>query len=422
MQRLSGYRANARFWLKVYLVVGSLALAFGLIVYSNHLVGRMRLNAQATGRLFSRYVADVLFEADPDGSILNELNAVIRDSHLPIIVTVLDGRPVLWHRVPVAPRTREDFNLVFEMDVKHPPNEKMRRLVELCHEFDKINKPIPVHVVGTESATGFVHYGKPELENELRWMPFVLLAVFLAFMGIGLQALRYLKVSEQRSVWVGLAKETAHQLGTPLSSLLGWTHLIRERVDAGDPGRVIVALEEMEVDLERMRKVTDRFSKIGSLPERTAVDLGSVLERTAEYLSRRLPASRSGSTIIVGNTSAPFVWGNEELLEWVFENLLRNAIDSLGTGQGTVDLSAKATPNGKHVEVMVRDTGRGIAPGLRDRIFRPGVTTRKRGWGLGLALVRRIVEQYHEGSIRLVESHVGRGTTFAVRLPVARNN
>ncbi len=418
MSALSNYRANARLWLKGYILVGVAALTLGLVLYSNHLILRMRENAESTSRLFSRYIANVLFEISDDGS-LADLREVIRDSHLPIIITVLDGRPILWHGVPVDERTEEDLEMLVDMDVDDPPTPKLRKLVELYREFDRMHPPIPIHVRGVAEPQGYVHYGKPELEFELRMMPFVMLAVFLVFMGVAIQALRYLKLSEQRSIWVGLARETAHQLGTPLSALMGWTQVIGDRARAGETQAVIDAVGEMEVDLERMRKVVDRFGKIGAEPERRAVDVRPLVERTVEYFSRRLPRARADSTITAELDDVPPVLGNAELLEWVLENLVRNAVDALGDTPGRITIRARRSGDGRHVEIAVHDSGRGIEPGLGERIFRPGVTTKKRGWGLGLALARRIVVDYHGGSIRVADSHPSRGTTFVVRLPVA---
>jgi hypothetical protein len=174
----------------------------------------------------------------------------------------------------------------------------------------------------------------------------------------------------------------------------------------------------MEIDLERLRKVTDRFSKIGSAPELGTVDLGPILERTVAYFRRRLPTHKGADkSIDLAPVDVPAVRGSEQLLEWVFENLVKNALDALGDGGGRVDISASATD--RYVEVRVRDTGRGVPPAMRDRIFRPGFTTKKRGWGLGLALARRIVEEYHDGSIRLAESRSHEATSFVVKLPVA---
>jgi hypothetical protein len=407
---------NIRFWLKGYLFVGVAVLILAMLLYSNHLIGRIRANSEATSELFSRYMANVLFEVADDGSLAS-LREVVQESDFPIIITVLDGRPVLWHNVPVDPRTDEDFEMLINMDVDNPPTPKLRRLVELYREFDRQNPPIPIRVVGADAQDSYVHFGPSPLERELRYMPFVFLGIFLVFMAVAVQGLRYLKLSEQRSLWVGLAKETAHQLGTPLSAMLGWLQLIRDTATERGYTDIQPALDELDVDLARVNKVTDRFSKIGSLPELVDVDLAPVLERTVAYFLKRLPSLGSNPTLTLSCAEDVRVRGNEELLGWVFENLIKNAIDALGETGGRIELAARRA--GGHVEVTVRDTGRGIPGALRDQVFRPGFTTKRRGWGLGLALARRIVEEYHGGNIRLAESRPGKGTTFVVRLPAA---
>jgi signal transduction histidine kinase len=408
---------SIRFWLKGYLFLGVAVLILVMLLYSNHLIARMRENAEATSRLFSRYMGNVIFEVTDDGRMA-DLREVVRESDLPIIITVLDGRPILWNGVPVEARTEEDLDIAQLMDVDNPPTEKMRKLVELYRGFDKKNPPIPIRVVGADEPSGWVHYGPSPLQRELRYMPFVLLGIFLVFMAVAIQGLRYLKLSEQRSIWVGMAKETAHQLGTPLSAMLGWVQVLKDRAESKGYDDIRSSIAEMEIDVARLSKVTERFSKIGSTPELVPIDIKPVLERTAAYFHKRLPSLKSSASIILTAEPIEHVRGNEELLEWVFENLVKNAIDALGEAGGKIEIHAAPDATKKFVDVTVHDTGRGIPGALRDDVFRPGFTTKRRGWGLGLALARRIVEEYHGGTIRLVDSRPGK-TTFLVRLPAA---
>ena len=407
---------NIRFWLKGYLFLGVAVLTLAMLFYSNHLISRMRDNAEATSRLFSRYMSNVLFEVADDGSLAG-LRAVVQESNFPIIITVLGGKPILWHNVPVDPRTDEDLDMLINMDPDNPPTPKLRKLVELYRDYDRTNPPIPIQVIGVTDVDSYVHFGPSALQRELRYMPFVLLGVFLVFMAVAIQGLRYLKLSEQRSIWVGMARETAHQLGTPLSAMLGWMQVIRDHATEHDNTELGGYIGEMEIDVTRLNKITERFSKIGSTPELVVVDLAPALQRTVAYFEKRLPTLGSKSTISLTSEGPIRVRGNEELLEWVFENLMKNSIDALGESGGRIEITAHR--NGEWVEVTVRDSGRGIPGALRDMVFRPGFTTKRRGWGLGLALARRIVEEYHGGSIRLVESRADRGTTFMVRLPAA---
>ncbi len=409
---------NIRFWLKGYLFLGVAVLILAMLLYSNHLISRMQLNAEATSRLFSRYMSNVLFEVADDGS-LAQLRTVIQESDFPIIITVLGGIPILWHNVPVDERTDEDLAMLMNMDPNKPPTPKLRKLVDLYRNFDKTNSPIPIQVVGAGNTDSYVHFGPSALQRELRYMPFVLLGIFLIFMAVAIQGLRYLKLSEQKSIWVGMARETAHQLGTPLSAMLGWVQVLKDHATERGDSAMGGYVDEMEIDLARLNKISERFSKIGSTPELVVVDLKPALERTVTYFDKRLPTLKSTSALGLSIEGDVRVRGNEELLEWVFENLVKNAIDALGESGGRIDIVARHVGSERMVEVAVRDTGRGIPGALRDLVFRPGFTTKRRGWGLGLALARRIVEEYHGGSIRLAESRAGKGTTFLVRLPAA---
>ncbi len=414
----SDYRGNLRFWLKSYLFIGVALLIVLVFVYTNRVIGRMEEQSRATTRLFSRFIAEVVLQVDDAGK-RGILQGVLAEISLPIILTDVDGRPFVWHRVDIPEAADAEFATLFSIDPKNPPPGKIAKLIALTKKFDAANPPIPVRAGPGGEVQAYVHFGSSKLEDELRSMPFIQLALFLVFMAVGLQGFRYLKLSEQRSIWVGMAKETAHQLGTPLSALLGWTQLLKDQVKEGRMQDVASSVGEMEEDLKRLSKVTERFSKIGSKPELENVSIADVLDRTVNYFHRRLPTLKAHSTLSVTYEETPLVKGNAELLEWVFENLIKNGLDALGDKGGTIEIRTRFEPNRRMVEVYVKDTGRGVPPSLRQRIFSPGFTTKKRGWGLGLALTRRIVEEYHGGEIRLAESQLGKGSTFVVRFPCA---
>jgi signal transduction histidine kinase len=418
MSFLSDYKGNIRFWLKSYFFFGVVLLTLIAFFYSNHVINRMKEQSQATTRLFSRFIADVVLRVDETGkrALLQE---VLHEIKLPIILTDVDGRPLVWHRVGIPEAEDEEFEELLKVDPQNPPPGKISDLIELQKKFDKKNTPVPVKVEGSDIVQGYIHFGSSKLQQELRLMPLIQLAIFLVFMAAGFQGFRYLKLSEQRSIWVGMAKETAHQLGTPLSALLGWMELLKDHSKNRNLEAISSTLNEMEEDLTRLHKVTDRFSKIGSRPELNTIDLVPVLEKTVTYFHRRLPSLKANSIIELDVEGSLLVMGNKELLEWVFENLLKNSIDALGEGGGAIAIKAEMSRTQDYVEVFVRDTGRGIPGAHRQRIFSPGFTTKKRGWGLGLALTRRIVEEYHRGELRLVESSPGKGTVFLVRLPTA---
>jgi hypothetical protein len=416
MNLFSNYKGNIRFWLKSYLFIGVAVLFLAALLYSNRVIKRMEEQSEATTRLFSRFIAGVVLQVQDTGkrTILQE---VLQEIMLPIIFTDADGRPLAWHRVGIAEASDEEFDALLSIDPQNPPPGKIKELVELAKKFDAANSPIPVRLGATETVQGYVHFGPSKLQRELRLMPVIQLLIFLVFMGAGLQGFRYLKLSEERSIWVGMAKETAHQLGTPLSALLGWVQILKDNLKEKKHEELPSSLGEMEEDLKRLSKVTDRFSKIGARPELSVIELSPVIERTVAYFHRRLPRIKANSTISVELVKIPPVRANEELMEWVLENLLKNGLDALGDGGGQIQIRTKHNPSKRNVEIFVKDTGKGVPAAFKDRIFSPGFTTKKRGWGLGLALTRRIVEEYHGGELKLLESRTGRGTTFVIRLP-----
>jgi signal transduction histidine kinase len=248
-------------------------------------------------------------------------------------------------------------------------------------------------------------YGESLMLKRLASYPYVQLGVVALFALIGIYALLSSKRAEQNKVWVGLSRETAHQLGTPISSLTAWTEVLRETYP-DDP-----MLSEMDKDVSRLRLIAERFSKIGSAPELREENLCDVVARVAEYISHR------ASDQVKMNVSIPAdevrVCMNAPLFEWVIENLCKNAIDAM-QGRGNLDLYIYRAEN--NVVIEVTDTGKGISSGNFKNVFRPGYTTKKRGWGLGLSLAKRIVEEYHHGKIYVKRSQVGVGTTFAVEL------
>ena len=250
-----------------------------------------------------------------------------------------------------------------------------------------------------------VCYADSLLLRRLSYYPYVQLAVILLFAFLAIFTLLTLKRAEQNRVWVGLSKETAHQLGTPISSLMAWMEIMKENY----PDDML--LPEMDNDVKRLQLIADRFSKIGSQPAPEQADLLAVLQRVAAYMDRRT------SENIVISVHAPeiVVALNVSLFEWVIENLCKNAADAMENATGRIDI--RVEPKGKTIMINISDTGKGIRQKDIKNVFRPGFTTKQRGWGLGLSLAKRIVEDYHHGKIFVKHSEVGRGTTFSIVIP-----
>ena len=289
-----------------------------------------------------------------------------------------------------------------------------KRLREEIMRMSDTNKPISVSYGMMHQTTITIYFGMTDYDSlvssahsrALALFPYLQLIIIIIFAIFAYIAFSSTKQNEQNRVWVGLAKETAHQLGTPTSSLLGWIEYMRSKpVDQ-------MAVDEMSKDLAHLMKIVDRFSKIGSETQLMPMNINEVIGDTVIYFRRRIP--RNVTLTYNGLAMAPIrVSVNAALFEWVIENLMKNSLDAL-QGQGSIDV--EVVDNGESVYVEVSDTGKGISKGNWERIFEPGFTTKTRGWGLGLSLSRRIIEEYHGGKIGVVRSELGKGTTIRVTL------
>ena len=277
------------------------------------------------------------------------------------------------------------------------------KLYALLRELKLENEPIAIRYKDVVNQT--LYYGDSELLKKLQYYPLALLLIIALFAAVLFFFFQTSKISEQNRLWAGMAKETAHQIGTPLSSLMGWITLLKEQKIAP------ASVDEMEKDVDRLSVITERFSKVGSLPELHHHDIAQATQEAILYLKKR------SSQLILWSCDIPMdeirIPINLSLYSWTLENLIKNGIDAMkGQGSLTIELVERKT----EVVVRVADTGQGIAPKNVKRIFNPGFTTKQRGWGLGLSLVRRIIVDYHQGSVAVLKTEVGKGTTFEIRL------
>ncbi|WP_035335340.1 HAMP domain-containing sensor histidine kinase [Dokdonia sp. PRO95] len=281
--------------------------------------------------------------------------------------------------------------------------EDFKRLAE---EYALINEPIVIGYDGVDSQ--ILYYGNSSVINQLKYFPIALIVIVILF--VALIYFYYLtsKAGAQNLLWAGMAKETAHQIGTPLSSLVGWTEILKtENVDPD-------YIAEMTKDINRLETITNRFSKIGSVPDLEEVDIIAETQEAYDYLSKR-SSKLINFTLDVPQGELP-VMLNKELYGWTFENLIKNAIDAMkGKGALTIAISRDT----RFAKILITDTGKGIPKSKFNSVFEPGFTTKKRGWGLGLSLARRIVEEYHDGRIKVLESEVNKGTTMQISLRLA---
>lgn len=334
-----------------------------------------------------------------------------------IVVDSTSGLPGSWRNVGMPVESLEGLP-------EGEQSDYIERLLEQAGELALVNEPIPIVVNFPESdffpATRFVqivYYGESDLVARLRWFPYIQLLFVGLFVFVGYIGFSYIRRSEQSSLWVGMAKEAAHQLGTPISSLMGWVEMLRlNRTEEASPEMDEEAFLEIEKDIDRLERVTSRFSDIGSLPKLDRQPVAPVLETTADYIRRRIP--RSGAFIRVEVEADPELSApvNTDLFEWVIENLLKNALDAMEDGRGSIRIEASRIND--RVRIDVSDTGKGIDRRQWKNVFRPGYSTKQRGWGLGLSLAKRVIEDYHGGSLTLAASRPGEGTTFRIEIPL----
>lgn len=373
---------------KIVLVVMAAVIAACSLLISNSLVEDLKTEERKKMQVWAEAM-NSLNKADENTDLALVLAVLNGNTTIPVVVTDSNGA-ISLHR-----------NIDFEEG-----SDSLAVLMKMVADMRLREQKIRIDL-GTEEGSDYLEvcYSDSLILTQLAYYPYVQLVVVLLFFAICFLAILSSKRAEQNRVWVGLSKETAHQLGTPISSLMAWTAVLKEKYPSDE------LLPEMERDIARLQRVAERFSKIGSLPEPQPEDIVDVIERAVEYVKRRSPAQ------VVYSFNLPkrplLVRMNAPLIEWVVENICKNAIDAMdGSGSITVAISQ----NDDKAFVEITDTGKGIAKSKHKSVFEPGYTTKKRGWGLGLSLAKRIVEQYHKGRIFVKNSAPGKGTTFRIEL------
>ena len=384
--------------IKILLLALAFLIVAGILFYTYEIVGRLHAREQQVAGMYARSLEYIANAKAGEGDYSFVFNEVVKAIDFPMVET--------------DPASREIKNIRnVPLDSTWDTTRRDRYLRVLIREMDEVHTPIVVAYQDTIILSR-VHYGESPLISQLRLLPFVELAAVALFILIGYISFSYIKRSEQSNIWVGMARETAHQLGTPISSLLGWTELLRSQTT--DNLRAGETLADMENDLQRLQKIADRFSKIGSKPDLREEPVTDILSRVVEYFQRRIPHTGKKVLLSIESPTDEHVRVNRELFEWVIENLTKNALDAIESGEGRITYTISG--HSRHVFIDVTDTGKGIDPKHRADVFRPGFSTKKRGWGLGLSLAKRIVESYHSGKLFLKDSRPGAGTTFRIKL------
>lgn len=397
--KMSGGPASVN--IKIILLIIALLIAVGTLFYTQTLVTKLQQREREIVKLYAKGYEYIAVSSSPDADLTFLFDNIIKPIDFPVILT--DGKDNVNLDKPEIKNINYDTTL---------SKEQLRLFFdELIKEMDQIHQPINITY---EDSIVFnkIHYGDSVLITQLRYYPYLQITIAALFIIIGYIGFSHIKRSEQSNIWVGMAKETAHQFGTPISSLMGWLEMLK--LNYKDPDAVLDIGEEITNDVEKLNKITYRFSKIGAKPEMKSNVVYEELKKVIDYFNRRLPQTGKSVELTMTGNQTICAQMNTELFEWVIENLIKNALDAIESNSGRININIMDCKKG--VEIEVKDTGKGIDLRRRKDVFRPGYSTKKRGWGLGLSLSKRIIEGYHGGKIFVKNSAADEGTTFKIIL------
>ncbi len=367
-------------------------LVICLLAYTQILVNELRKDNREIVRLYAGLIANVVKD-DNDANLDFIFENIIKKVKFPLIQTDTDHNPQMWKNLPSSIQT-DDARIKFM---------KMA---------DRYNEPIPLTYSDSkvgEITFGYLHYGDSAMVEKLRLWSYIEIIAIGLFIFLGFSGFSFIRNNEKKHIWVGMARETAHQLGTPVSALMGWVDWLKNH-----PDKTEEIIPEMEADLQRLEQIGRRFSKMGSKSDFEELDLSERVEKIVNYLTKRLPSL--GKKVKLVNDIQPgiFIRANGSLLAWSIENIIRNGIDAIEREDGMISISLKKDVDG--IKIRIEDNGKGIPKKDWKNIFRPGFSTKQTGWGLGLSLSSRIVEEIHGGSLKVISSSFDTGTIIEISL------
>jgi len=391
--------------IKIILLLIAIGIGGGTLFFTSDLVDKLQEKERQIVQLYAKGLEYVANTSDVNADITFLFENIIRPIDFPLILTDENNHINLKSKSDIR-------NIRFDSTLSEAALTKFFR--NKLREMDEVNKPINVTYVAEKDTIILtrIHYGNSGLINQLKYYPYLQILIVGLFIIIGYIGFSQIKKSEQSNIWVGMAKETAHQFGTPISSLMGWIEILK--LHFSDPDKVLDTAEEIENDVEKLNKITNRFSKIGAKPDLKTGNVTELLLNVVEYYKRRLPQTGKKVSLELLEQTKIEAKIHVELFEWVIENLIKNALDSITHDNGKITLSVKKVRH--KVEIEITDNGKGIDANRRKDIFRPGYSTKRRGWGLGLSLSKRIVEEYHKGKIFVKSSTLNEGTVFKIIL------
>ncbi len=394
--------------LKSILIVIGVAIAFGTLFYTQDIVNKLQERERQIVQLYANSLEYATSSDNISSDFTFIFENIIRRIDFPMIIT--DGND----NIISTQEGRGYKNIPIDKKISEAKLESFlkEKLSELKETHQSINVKTPDGITIQK-----IYFGDSETVKKLKYYPYFQILFAILFITIAYFSFSYIKKSEQSNIWVGMAKETAHQLGTPISSLLGWMEILK--MNHNNPAKVLDSIDEINNDLARLNKITKRFSKIGSKPDLIYDSPIESIERVIKYFERRLPQLGKNVEIKVEGDKRIKAKLNPELFEWVIENLIKNALDAIENKDGKINFFV--FDNKRSLEIEVSDNGKGIEHNKRKEIFRPGYSTKRRGWGLGLSLSKRIIENYHKGKIYVKNSAINEGTTFKIILRKAEN-
>ncbi len=394
----------ASFYLKFLLVFLALTISVGTLYYTKGIVVKLEKRDRQVVDLYASTLEYIANSETVNNDFTFIFDNIIQRIDFPMILTDADNN---IHFSESGGGVRN-----IDYDTTMTGNELKGFLTDKVTELSLLHDPILI-TYSDSIVFGKIYYGDSDLITELKYYPYFQILVAVFFILTAYLSFSYIKRNEQSNIYVGMAKEAAHQLGTPISSLMGWVELLK--LHYTNPDKVTDISDEIDSDLTRLNKVANRFSKIGSKPELKDENVYKVVSRVINYFERRLPNFGKNVSISISGEENINLKLNAELFEWVIENLIKNALDAIESEHG--EISFKIISTGNNTRIEVADSGKGIDIKKRKDIFRPGYSTKKRGWGLGLSLSKRIIEDYHKGKIFVKNSVINKGTTFYIVLP-----
>ena len=378
--------------IKAGLFILGVILVIGLLAYTQILVNDLRKDNREIVRLYAGLIANVVKD-DSDANLDFIFENIIQKVKFPLIQTDTEHNPQMWKNLPSSIKTDKDR-------------------IKFMNTADQYNEPIPLtyndNMVG-EITFGFLHYGDSAIVERLRIWSYVEIIAIGLFIFLGFSGFSFIRNNEKKHIWVGMARETAHQLGTPVSALMGWVDWLKNH-----PDKIKDIIPEMEADLQRLEQIGRRFSKMGSRSDFEELDLSERIEKIVTYLTKRLPSIGKKVELVNDIQPGVFITANGSLLAWSIENIIRNGIDAIERDNGKINVSLKKDIEG--INIRIEDNGKGIPKKDWKNIFRPGFSTKQTGWGLGLSLSSRIVEEIHGGSLKVIRSSANTGTILEISL------